>query len=393
MYVIETCTDNLQSVGPAGKQTVVRTICAELENRGLAFEIMIPHSDPIRLGALRVLAIPMEKINYEAGYMWRLKAAYNTLRSLGARRLLTLGRHADHADVIVHAHDFVSAAAFLCLKHDFPSVSVMMTNHSAGLQVGSRLGQSRDGRRLLRPTRHGRLLYKWEYDTLMHVDRIVFVSSFARREALKLHPDLEANSTVVHNASALPVSCMRVLSRITPRVCFIGRLSKEKGPDIYLDVASRVSASMLSTEFYIAGSGRLDGWVRDELKRRSLASVSLLGFQSDIRALFQRIDVCAITSRIEAFSMVAVEAMASGVPVVAFDVGGISEVLGENYYGLCNPEDTDQMAEKILQICSDAALYSELSARLLQRARMFSSTSMMDRYIEVMSEMREAGRD
>jgi glycosyltransferase involved in cell wall biosynthesis len=108
-------------------------------------------------------------------------------------------------------------------------------------------------------------------------------------------------------------------------VGFVGRLETVKGPDRLLEVAQR---GPRDAAFVLIGGGSL----ADALARRIAAEdlgarVALLGEVPDAAPYFAQLDALAMTSRHEGLPMVLLEAAAAGVPVVAYDVGGVREVL------------------------------------------------------------------
>jgi glycosyltransferase involved in cell wall biosynthesis len=110
-----------------------------------------------------------------------------------------------------------------------------------------------------------------------------------------------------------------------PLVGFVGRLEKVKGPDIFVDLATRCQ---VDAGFVIIGGGSL---AKDLLTRVSSAGVSdrvgFLGEVPEAAPYIRQLDVFALSSRHEGLPLVLLEAAISEVPIVAFDVGGVREVL------------------------------------------------------------------
>lgn len=113
-----------------------------------------------------------------------------------------------------------------------------------------------------------------------------------------------------------------------PLVGFVGRLEHVKGPDIFIDVAARCQ---MDAGFVLVGGGSLT----DELSTRVVATgsterVAFLGEVPDATPYIKQFDVLALSSRHEGLPLVLLEAAASEVPIVAFDVGGVREVLEDS---------------------------------------------------------------
>ena len=110
-----------------------------------------------------------------------------------------------------------------------------------------------------------------------------------------------------------------------------------------------------------------------------------LGFRSDVQSLLSTFDVMLVPSRFESFGLSALEALAMGVRVVGFDVGGLSEAIGEcDAAYLVPPGDVEALAEVIASIWHLAPIRSQ-SSRAYVEAR-FSSQRMASDLQEVYRE-------
>ncbi|GAF68437.1 unnamed protein product [marine sediment metagenome] len=140
-----------------------------------------------------------------------------------------------------------------------------------------------------------------------------------------------------------------------PVVFFGGRLTDQKGVDTLLRAASIYSKIDGRPITLIAGDGNL----RDDLEKLAaelkLDSVYFLGAQSheQMVKLFNVADVAAMPSILEAFGLVALEALACGTPVIAGNVGGFSQIVNEQVGYLMKPGDSDTLAEKITTFIRD----------------------------------------
>jgi glycosyltransferase involved in cell wall biosynthesis len=142
------------------------------------------------------------------------------------------------------------------------------------------------------------------------------------------------------------------LDAALPVVGFFGRLEHRKGVDVLLDAAARVHTK-LPMAFLIVGDGPLG----DRLAARAAAEglpVCFAGRRDDVSDLMRLCAVVVLPSRREAFGRVLIEAMATGVPVVATVVGGIPEVCRDGVTALLVPsEDPDALAVAIALTLTD----------------------------------------
>ena len=136
-------------------------------------------------------------------------------------------------------------------------------------------------------------------------------------------------------------------------VGFFGRLSNEKGPDLFVEIAGRLKGEK-NILFVIGGHGSMENTVRARIAELGLGdSVKMLGFCS-VETHLSCCDLLVVPSRQDGRPNVVMEAMAMGVPVVASNVGGMAELVLEGYSGLlCDALDTRQFSETIAMLSHD----------------------------------------
>jgi len=123
-------------------------------------------------------------------------------------------------------------------------------------------------------------------------------------------------------------------------IAFVGRLSHEKGPDRFMDVGKTIREA----EFHLYGSGILE----EELRNLSTENMVFHGQKNSMEEAWQQIDILLITSRFEGLPMAAIEAMARGIPVIAFNVGALSTLIDHNINGwLVEPGDTQGIVSQV----------------------------------------------
>lgn len=126
---------------------------------------------------------------------------------------------------------------------------------------------------------------------------------------------LPYNSILVKNF--VPKASLVSLS--ARNVAFVGRLSEEKGPDTFIEMATHFP----NHTFDIYGSGPMESL----LKEMASDNVHFHGHQSDMNSVWQNVDLLLITSRYEGLPMAALEAMSRGIPVVSFELGELPSVI------------------------------------------------------------------
>ena len=115
-------------------------------------------------------------------------------------------------------------------------------------------------------------------------------------------------------------------------VGIIGRLTPIKNHRLFLEAARLLVATKgdTRTRFIIVGDGELLRYFEDLTQHLGLVEkVVFTGWIRDLAPLYADLDVLALTSDNEGTPVAVIEAMAAGVPVVATDVGGVRELIGE----------------------------------------------------------------
>jgi glycosyltransferase involved in cell wall biosynthesis len=155
----------------------------------------------------------------------------------------------------------------------------------------------------------------------------------------------------------------------------VGAVTLDKGHDLLLDALATLTDVPWSCT--CVGSLERDPPFASALRRSSMEAglsdrVHFTGplTEADLDRTFAGSDVLVLPSRTEAFGMVVVEALARGLPVIATDVGGVSEALGHDPSGarpglLVAPDDPGALADAIRAWLTGA----ELRGRLRRAAR------------------------
>ena len=168
-------------------------------------------------------------------------------------------------------------------------------------------------------------------------------------------------------------------------VAFVGRLTAIKRPDLFIDAAAQIAGVDPQAQFLIAGGGELDATMRGQATALGIADrVRFLGWQRDVARLYAASDVVALTSRNEGTPVALIESMASGVPVVAFNVGGVADVITTAEIGVLIPDgDVVGLADRILTLLNDperrAAMGSAARASVLARYELDRLVADIDR--------------
>jgi L-malate glycosyltransferase len=146
------------------------------------------------------------------------------------------------------------------------------------------------------------------------------------------------------------------------KITMVANLRPEKGHDILIDAAVDVLRRYPDAHFEIVGGGtELAPLIARADARGVLDAVTFLGHCDDVPARLADGDIFALPSRSEAFPNAVLEAMATGLPIVASGVGGILELVDDGVTGLLVPPgDAPSLADRLCRLMNDPALASRL---------------------------------
>lgn len=125
-----------------------------------------------------------------------------------------------------------------------------------------------------------------------------------------------------------------------PVVAFAGRLTDQKRPLLFLDLAERAQADGLNVQFVMVGQGVLLPRVNARIASSKLKNVTLVHNVPMLEDFYAITDLLVVTSAYEGLPLAMLEAMSSAVPVLSTDVGDIARVLTLYGTGAIVPADT-----------------------------------------------------
>jgi glycosyltransferase involved in cell wall biosynthesis len=185
------------------------------------------------------------------------------------------------------------------------------------------------------------------------------------------------------------------LARYTPgdqapnpmQILYVGRLVPQKGVDVLLRAFSAVLRRHPDATLLIAGDGE-QGLYFQRLARflGVRQQITFLGWRShtELAALYQSSAVVAVPSRYEPFGLVALEAMASGRPVVAGRVGGLAEIIEDEVSGyLTEPGDHLDLAARLAALLSQPEQARATGVEARRRAERFDWAMVVRQTIDV----------
>lgn len=184
----------------------------------------------------------------------------------------------------------------------------------------------------------------------------------------------------------LPLTPGAPSPRTEKAVACIGRLSHDKGVDLLLDVWAEAAPRQPGWTLRIHGAGERETALRRQCTALGLDdSVEWAGQTDDVAQALRRSSVCVQSSRREGFPLVLLEAMACGVPCVAFDCSpGVREIVTDGQDGLlARHGNTAELARHLVRLMSDETLRDTMGERARENVRRFAPDVIIRRWEEL----------
>lgn len=356
-----------------GAERVVAEVCRRLAARGHAVRLVTGGTpamahDEERDGVV-VARYPLDRSSTTA--FWR------SVRR-GVRARLAEGEAPD----VLHVHQIASALPAVDAGLDCPVVASFYAPYSEEY-----LARRREGRDAgdvgWRARAAAAVLRRIDRRVLARCDRIVVLSAFSAEQVASLAPrarPIVAPAGVDLERFAPGASSLRASTGLTddvPIVLSVRRLEPRMGLVDLLDAAARLVARGVALRVVIVGDGPARAELEARAARDDLAGHVVFTGRIDDDALadaYRGADVFALPTRsLEGFGMATAEALASGLPVVATDVGATPEVLaGLDGSALVPPQRPDRLADALAPLLTDA----EARARSARAARAHAETTL-----------------
>jgi glycosyltransferase involved in cell wall biosynthesis len=210
----------------------------------------------------------------------------------------------------------------------------------------------------------------WEYKEISGKEwyggiiakKVTAVSSVMKREVMQLYNVPDWKCDVVPNGIVPqqyrtgidPGDVKRAygIHPYAPLILFIGRLVYQKGPDLFIEALRKVCRERWDAKVIVAGDGGMRQYLQDRARDLPVNFVGYIPDSEYIR-LLNACDLVVIPSRNEPFGLVLLEAWSAEKPVVACDVGGLSENIDTLVNGIKVQPEPDSLAWGISAMIND----------------------------------------
>jgi glycosyltransferase involved in cell wall biosynthesis len=217
-------------------------------------------------------------------------------------------------------------------------------------------------------------IHRREAAGMLAADRVISNSRMLKRQVIERYGIPPDRVNVVHfgidpdESSAEPEPIPLAADR--PTVLFLGRVTRQKGPEYFVEVARRVADQVPDAQFVLAGTGDLLPRVIERAAELELAD--RFHFAGPVQGpevdrLYRAADVCLMPSVSEPLGLVALESLRNGTPCVIPREAGVAEVLRHAFRA--DFWDVDEMANQVVGLLAHEPLWRELSDAGLAEVR------------------------
>jgi glycosyltransferase involved in cell wall biosynthesis len=282
--------------------------------------------------------------------------------------LITNGKKYD----ILHSNWTIAAFASI-LSKPFHNRPILVTLH------GSEVYSSKKVLGL-------RVFTRW---VLHHCNHVVCVSNALKEEVIALGLP-ETKVSVIPNG----VNTLDYLPQNEPKnpiILFIGSLTEQKGVKYLLEAFADVNRCFQDSKLRIVGEGpELENLITLTQQLGIEENVTFDGVvaHSKVSTIMQESSIFVLPSENEGFGLVLLESLANGLPAIAFNSGGVRDILSEGAGILVEPGNVEQLANAIKNLITDKDLYAQIRKQGFQKSKNFSweivATKVSDIYESIL---------
>lgn len=189
---------------------------------------------------------------------------------------------------------------------------------------------------------------------------LVGVAEAISNRSIEIFPCSKEIVTTIYNPVDLGKYAKQMENESVFNYIHVGRLTPIKNQKLLLDAFKKLLETKPNSFLTIVGDGTLRDDLENQVAKLNIDNnVSFLGERSDIPQLLSKSDAFVLSSNSEALPMTVLEAMASGIPVIATNVGGIFEQVGSDIL-LATPQDLESLYEKLLIVQESVDTYEKV---------------------------------
>lgn len=190
-------------------------------------------------------------------------------------------------------------------------------------------------------------------------------SKAAYNTMIKMQPKLKTRVSIIYNGINIPKKDNKPISSKINYIIFPANIYKSKGHIEFLDIIEDVTNDFSNVKFLIAGKDNLRGELKSLIKIKKLEKfIEILGFCKNLDELMTKSRFMVLPSLSEGCPTSILEAFANRIPVIAYSIDGIPELIKNNSDGfLINPFNKKEFKFKILYLLNNPEIAMNMGER------------------------------
>jgi glycosyltransferase involved in cell wall biosynthesis len=327
----------------------------------------------------RINQLNNDGIRAFAGANWVEEAPY---RSFWKSYRTIASSIQQHPVDIIHSHSEFSDVIALLLKAQYRKVKIIRTVHNNRLWLRRRM------RRLLLMN----LLYPIMFQKEIGVSQDIvdgldnrYIARRLGKKAYTIYNSINIDKFTKKNINPADVKKNLNIPLNAKVIGTIGRLTEQKGYQYLIKAVPLVVQNDPLAHFIIIGTGNLETQLQDHAKSLHIERhITFTGARKDIVELLSSMDLFVSSSLWEGLPTVLMESMAIGVPVLATDIPGTSEVIDNGVNGwLVPPASSIALAEGILHLLSLPNICQDISNEAKRKVQKFNIQYIAEQHKEL----------
>ncbi|PMP67860.1 MAG: hypothetical protein C0190_02440 [Thermodesulfobacterium geofontis] len=276
---------------------------------------------------------------------------------------------------LIHAHDWLTYTAGLFLKKFY---RIPLVTHIHATEFDRALGFGHP------------IIHEIEYLGLNFSDRVIAVSKYTSN-IIKEHYKVSGEKIkVVYNAFLPPLEKPQKFKKFRePVILFLGRLTIQKGPGIFLEFAKKIINTYgKKVRFLIAGAGEMERHLMLEAASLGMGTqIMFTGFltRQEVESALSMSDIVVMPSPSEPFGLVALEAMSFGCALIVSKQSGVSEII-ENAYKV-DFWDVEKMVNIVIDLLENPDKLKESQEKAQEEVQKFRWSDRAEEVIGIYREL------
>jgi glycosyltransferase involved in cell wall biosynthesis len=222
---------------------------------------------------------------------------------------------------LIHAHDWLTYPSGMLAKQ-LSKKPLIVHIHATEFDRAGGPGDER--------------VHKIEHAGMTYADKVIAVSKYTAQMIMSRYRIDTGKIRIIHNAFSIPEDAVMSKQRIFkgPTILFLGRITLQKGPDYYLEIAEKVLKVHPEARFIIAGTGDMSRQVlRKSAAMRLKNRFLFTGFlnRKQVELILKAADIYVLPSVSEPFGISPLEAMAFGITSIISKQSGVAEVVSHAF--------------------------------------------------------------